>query len=146
VESGCWRRNILSREGPTPQGSGIEPDFTIERTTPLAEQMQWFIKNYGREETLENYIKVNLHGTPLIKNKEEQKELTPKKQGTKRYDRAKEMLQTDNQLRDCITLISMLNSAQKHTPHLVKNRTDALNYLKQNHINSDKLEIEEVTL
>ena len=128
----------------TIQGSGIEPDFMIERTTPPTEQIQWFIKNYGREETLDNYIKVAKDGTPLVKDKDEKKETPKKKSGSKRYDRAKEMLQNDNQLRDCIALISMLHTAQKHTPHLVKTRADALAYLKQNHISSDKLDIEEV--
>jgi len=130
----------------TIQGVGIEPDFIIERTTPQTEQMQWFINNYGREKTLDNYIKVTKEGIPLVKDKDEKKEISMKKKGNKRYDRAKEMLQNDNQMRDCIALISMLHTAQKYTPHLVKTRADALAYLKQNHINSDKLEIEEVTL
>lgn len=130
----------------TIQGTGIEPDFMIERTTPPTEQVQWFIKNYGREETLDNYIKVAKDGTPLVKDKDEKKEIPKKKNGNKRYDRAKEMLQNDNQLRDCIALISMLHTAQKHTPHLVKTRADALAYLKQNHISSDKLDIEEVKI
>ena len=56
------------------------------------------------------------------------------------------MLQSDNQLRDCISLISMLNTAQTYTPELVATRADALAYLKQNHISSDKLEIEEVKI
>jgi carboxyl-terminal processing protease len=130
----------------TIQGTGIEPDFMIERTTPPTEQMQWFIKNYGREETLNNYIKVDKDGTPLVKDKNEKKETPKKKNTNKRYDRAKEMLQNDNQLRDCIALVSMLHTAQKHTPHLVKTRADALAYLKENHISSDKLDIEEVTI
>jgi carboxyl-terminal processing protease len=130
----------------TIQGSGIEPDFTIERTTPATEQIQWFIKNYGREETLDNYIKVTKEGVPLVKEKKEKfaKDENKKKDGNRRFDRAKEMLQNDNQLRDCISLINTLHTAQKYTPELVKTRIDALTYLKQNHINSDKLEIEEV--
>jgi carboxyl-terminal processing protease len=128
----------------TIQATGIEPDFMIERTTPPTEQIQWFINNYGREETLENYIKVTKDGIPLPKEKKEKKEIPSKKEGNRRYDRAKEMLQSDNQLRDCISLISMLNTAQTYTPELVTTRADALAYLKQNHISSDKLEIEEV--
>jgi hypothetical protein len=108
--------------------------------------MQWFNKNYGREETLDNYIKVTKEGMPLAKQKKEVHAPETKKKNSKRYDRAKEMLQNDNQLRDCISLISMLNTAQTYTPKLVTTRADALNYLKQNHISSDKLEIEEVKL
>lgn len=130
----------------TIQGTGIEPDFIIERTTPPTEQMQWFTKNFGREETLDNYIKVTKEGIPMPKEKKDKKEITTKKDGNRRYDRAKEMLQNDNQLRDCISLISTLHTAQTYTPKLVKTRADALSYLKQNHINSDKLEIEEVKI
>lgn len=130
----------------TIQGTGIEPDFLVERTTPPTEQVQWFTNNYGREETLDNYIKVTKDGTPLPKEKKDKKEEPTKKTGSKRYDRAKEMLQNDNQLRDCISLISTLNTAQKYTPKLVTTRADALAYLKQNHISNDKLEIEEVKI
>ncbi len=131
----------------TIQGTGIEPDFIIERTTPPTEQIQWFIKNYGREETLDNYIKVTKNGMPLPKEKKE-KHAAPetKKNEGRRFDRAKEMLQNDNQLRDCISLISTLNTAQTYTPKLVTTRADALTYLKQNHISNDKLEIEEVKI
>ncbi|HEX4068845.1 MAG TPA: S41 family peptidase [Candidatus Babeliales bacterium] len=135
----------------TIQGTGIEPDFMIERTTPPTEQIQWFTKNYGREETLDNYIKVTKDGVPLMKEKKDpSSHKAPsgkfKNNDNRRYDRAKEMLQNDNQLRDCISLISMLNTAQKYTPKLVTSRGSALTYLKQNYISGDKLEIEEVKL
>lgn len=131
----------------TIQGSGIEPDFIIERTMPPTEQVQWFTKNFGREETLDNYIKVTKEGMPLPKQKKDKKEEKPtKKEGSRRFDRAKEMLQNDNQLRDCISLINTLSTAQKYTPNLVKTRADALAYLKQNHVSNDKLKIEEVKI
>lgn len=134
----------------TIQGTGIEPDFMIERTTPPTEQIQWFTKNYGREETLDNYIKVTKEGIPLQKDPKNKKDKhaahESKKKESRRFDRAKEMLQNDNQLRDCISLISMLNTAQRHTPKLVTTRASALNYLKQNYISGDTLEIEEVKL
>jgi carboxyl-terminal processing protease len=134
----------------TIQGTGIEPDFMIERTTPPTEQIQWFTKNYGREETLDNYIKVTKEDIPLEKTKktDQEKKAAPAatKDHSRRYDRAKEMLQNDNQLRDCISLISMLHTAQTYTPKLVTTRASALNYLKQNYISGDKLEIEEVKL
>src|SRR5579863_5924542 len=136
----------------TIQGTGIEPDFIIERTSPPTEQIQWFTKNYGREETLDNYIKVTKEGIPLPKEKPDkilrpaQDDRGEKKNSSRRYDRAKEMLQNDNQLRDCISLISMLNTAQTYTPKLVATRADALAYLKKNHISNDALEIEEVKI
>ena len=119
----------------------------IDRTTPPTEQIQWFTKNYGREETLDNYIKVTKDGMPLPKEpKDKQVQHEQTKKHGRRYDRAKEMLQHDNQLRDCISLISMLHTAQTYTPKLVTTRADALSYLKQNYISGDTLEIEEVKL
>src|SRR5579872_4286810 len=163
----------------TIQGIGIEPDFIIERTTPPTEQMQWFIKNYGREETLDNSIKVTKEGLPLEKIKKDkpfepssakaseakrtftaeqsrsirasgdkanEKKDEQKQTGNRRYDRAKEMLQHDNQLHECIALINALHSAQHYTPQLVTTRANALAHLKQNNINVDTLDIEEVKL
>jgi C-terminal processing protease CtpA/Prc len=144
----------------TIQGIGIEPDFIIERTTPPTEQMQWFIKNYGREETLDNSIKVTKEGLPLEKIKKDkpfdklrasgdkanEKKDEKKQTGNRRYDRAKEMLQHDNQLHECIALINALHSAQHYTPQLVTTRANALAHLKQNNINVDTLDIEEVKL
>ena len=131
----------------TIQATGIEPDFMIEKTTPPTEQMQWFTKNFGREETLDNYINVTKQGIALPKEKRENKKtMPPKKEGNRRFDRAKKMLQDDNQLRDCISLINTLHTAQKYTPNLVKTHTNAHAYLKQNHMSNDKLEIEEVKI
>jgi carboxyl-terminal processing protease len=129
----------------TIQGIGIKPDFVVDRTQPPTEQIKWFTKNYGRESSLDHYIKINKTDADKPK-KEETKTVDDeeKKKANKRKDRAKEMLQNDNQLRDCITLINMLHTAKKYTPHLVDTRTNALDYLKKNHISTDVLEIEEI--
>jgi len=129
----------------TIQGIGIEPDFFVEHTTPPTEQIQWFTKHYGREETLNNYIKIKPNSIKK-NNKKDTKKITEKKPSNRRYDRAREMLQKDNQLHDCITLINMLNTAKTYTPKLVKTRTDACAYLKKNFINNNTLEIEEIKL
>jgi len=129
----------------TIQVVGIEPDFIIEKTIPMTEQMQWYIKNYGREATLDNYIKVTQEGLALPKEKKDNKKKEPeKKESNRRFDRAKEMMQHDNQLHECITLINMLHTAYQHTPQLVNTRENALVYLKRNYISNDTLEIEEV--
>lgn len=130
----------------TIQGMGIDPDFLVEHTTPPTEQVQWFTQHYGRENTLEHYIKVNRENEDASK-KEPSIKSTPKKdKHNRRFDRAKEMLQKDNQLRDCITLINILHTAQTYTPNLVKTRPQALDYLKKNFISNDTLDIEEVKL
>lgn len=127
----------------TIQGTGIEPDFKIERTIPATEQMQWFTKYYGRESALENYIKptgdtpATTPATDAAKNQDQS--------ASRRWiERAKLMLQTDNQLRETIALINMFDSARKVCPDLVKDRQSAIRFLGSQFIADDALQIEEV--
>lgn len=124
----------------TIQGVGIEPDFVIEKTFPPTKQMTWFTLNYGREQAFDNHIQV-------IKKAEdtEKKEMENKKDMGKRWiDRAKKMLQTDNQLRETISLVNLLDTAYTLCPDRVSNREKALAFLKNNHITNDALHIEEL--
>lgn len=125
------------------QGLGITPDFIVQRCLPPTEQMTWFTDTYGRESCLDNHIKVVDSPTtkkgPVKKSKD--------KNPTERWqERVKQMLQTDNQLRETINLITMLATARVNIPALVKDRPLALTYLKQNHISHENLEIEEVKI
>ena len=122
------------------QGEGIIPDFLVERTFPPTEQMQWFTKYYGREHALKNSIKTG-------DKKEEEKKDQPKKKGPARWtERAKEMLQTDNQLREAISLINLLHTFIELCPDKVGNCKKAASQLKESHIGHDTLEIEEIKL
>lgn len=125
------------------QGEGIKPDFEIERTFPPTEQMQWFTKHYGREKALNNYIKTKEQeqATP-----QQEKPTNKPQEPTRWIERAKEMLQTDNQLREAISLINLLNIFQGLCPEKVCNRTQAITQLKNSHITHDKLDIEEIKL
>jgi carboxyl-terminal processing protease len=127
----------------TIQGTGIEPDFLVERTTPPTEQVLWFTKHYGREESLDNYIKI---AKTEQKTMDSEKKSDTKKKSSRRTDRALEMLQKDNQLRDCIILINMLHTAQTYTPQLIDTRATALEYLKHNYVSSETLDIEEIKI
>lgn len=121
------------------QGEGITPDFIIERTFPPTEQMQWFTKHYGRERALQNYIK-----TSDQQKEEPKKEELKKNQPTRWSERAKQMLQTDNQLREAISLINLLHLFEKMCPEKVCNRGKAIDQLKAGHIANDTLDIEEI--
>lgn len=138
-------------DGTTIQGVGIEPDFVVERCTPPTEQIQWFTKYYGREGALNNSIKTDAALAQDEKDKE--KEKTAKKSADKEssaknrwFERAKEMLQTDNQLRETITLINLFHTFQKQCPMEVCTVNKAIDFMKHNHITNDQLEIEEVKL
>ncbi len=123
------------------QGEGIQPDFLVERTFPATEQIQWFTKNYGRERSLNNYINT---AEPAKKQNETQ---TAKPNQPPRWtERAKKMLQTDNQLREAITLINLLHTFQDFCPNKVCNRDQAIAQLKKSHIAHDTLDIEEIKL
>ncbi len=123
------------------QGEGIQPDFVVDRSFPPTEQMKWFTKHYGREKALNNYIKKNGEAT------EAKTDEPPKpKQPVRWIERAKEMLQTDNQLREAISLINLLHVFQGLCPNKVCNRTKAVEQLKDSHITHDTLDIEEMKL
>lgn len=131
----------------TIQGLGIEPDFFIERMLPPTEQMQWFTKYYGREQTLDNYIKIDKSTTEDKTNQKQelvQKEDGAEKKPSRWQERAKDMLEKDNQLHEAMTLINILHTAQVNTPDQVKNRKEAFDFLKQIYINGNTLDIEEI--
>jgi carboxyl-terminal processing protease len=128
----------------TIQGIGIEPDFVIEKTLPLTEQMRWFATNYGHEESFENHIKVT---ETAQSEKDKNTNEAEKTNENKRWiDRAKEMLQSDNQLRSTIMLINLLHTAQTACPDRICTREKALEFIKQHHVTHEKLMIEPVQL
>ena len=130
----------------TIQGVGIEPDFAVNCTLPATEKMNWFTQYYGREDTLKNYIKITDNDQPTTSPKIEKKDEKTKKQSHRWQERVKKMLQTDNQLRETITLINTLHTAKANMPDKVKTRQQAITYLKQTNICGDRLEIEEIKL
>lgn len=130
----------------TIQGIGIEPDFEIERCTVPTEQMQWLTKYYGREHALEHYIKTDKAKQEEAKRKEERSKKKETDQPSRWQERAKEMLQSDNQLHEAITLINILSNFKKCDPETVHNRENALKFLKNNYVTTGSLTIEEVKL
>lgn len=131
--------------GETIQGVGIKPDFAIERSFPPSKQMEWFSKFYGSENKLPNSIKAHeLDGTDAEKKDEKQKKDDESK--PKRWqERAKEMLQKDNQLRATITLVNMLHTAQDCCPERTTTRTEAIEYLRSMYLGNEELDIAEIT-
>lgn len=125
------------------QGEGVKPDIIIEKTTPPSEQLQWFTKYYGREHLLTNTIKTT------VETKNEKiniPELQPTKQQSAKWaDRIKEMLQTDNQLRESINIISLIDTLKQVCPEKINSYSKAVTLLQQIHVPTDQLTIEEVS-
>lgn len=135
------------------QGEGIQPDFVVERTFPPTEQMKWFTKHYGREHALNNCIKMQeqpggqkVAGAPETTSTPAGIAAGTPAKPTRWAERAKQMLQTDNQLREAITLINLLNVFEGLCPNRVCNRAKAIGQLKESHIAHDALDIEEIKL
>ncbi|MDP3889368.1 MAG: S41 family peptidase [bacterium] len=130
----------------TIQGTGIEPDFIIEKTYPPTEQIQWFTKVYGREQALENSIKPTpeTEKTDAKTTKMDESKKEDKSKVNRWQERAKEMLQKDNQLRETITLINLLETAQQLCPDNVCTREKSIDFLKHNYITNETLDIEQV--
>jgi len=136
----------------TIQGTGIGPDFPVEKTLPQTEHMQWFTKHYGRESTLENYIKVTdkstvlSNGTCPIDEDKKEEEKKDKDKPARWAERAKEMLQTDNQLRTTITLVNLFNLHKQMTEPDKVSRDGAVAFMEKQLVTKKKLEIVEVKL
>jgi len=130
-------------DGKTIQGSGIKPDFTIDKLFPEPEQVAWFKKFYGREKALTDYIKP--HGSKEETKEEEKKREKKEDKKPKNWsNRARELLAQDNQFLGTITLINILDNARKSTPREVNNRDKAVAYLKKTFAVSGKLNMDEI--
>ncbi len=124
----------------TIQGTGIEPDFVLEKRFPPTEQMIWFNKFYGREKALTNYIKATEHED---KKEEDKKKAKTDKNWT---ERAKDMLNKDSQLRETLSLINLFSLAQSCNPQLVSNRHKAVEFLKHSYVTDEQLKLEEIRI
>ncbi|MCK5632606.1 S41 family peptidase [bacterium] len=130
-------------DGTTIQGSGIKPDFTINKQFQTPEQIEWFQKFYGRESALKDYIKP--HGTPSEPEKKDSKEKTDNNKKPKNWaNRARENLAKDNQFLGAITLINLLDEGIKKNSNLATNRTQAEKYLKRIFSTNRKLNMDEI--
>jgi carboxyl-terminal processing protease len=128
-------------DGKSIQGIGIEPDISVERMNPLPEQVAWFNANYGREQALANYIKQ--HG----KEPEEPVKKEPLKNDLKGFnERIKEMLENDNQFLEAVTIINFLNTTKSIAPKMVSTRTSAVDFLKKNYSNNNKISLTEIKI
>jgi len=127
----------------TVQGEGITPDFDIERRTPPTDSQLWFTKNYGRESALPNYIKAKPEDEKEKKKKEEE-EKNKKKERKTWSERAQHMLETDNQLREAINLINLLDMAHHTCIAQVKTRQDALNFMQNIVVTGKQLKLVEI--
>ena len=129
-------------DGNSIQGIGIEPDVNIERTTPLPEQVAWFNANYGREQALANYIKQD----GIVDKDKDSKKTEQKTENKGLLERTKEMLATDNQFQEAITIINLLNTAKAIAPKTVQNRITAVEFLKKNYHSNKKIELTEIKI
>jgi carboxyl-terminal processing protease len=121
------------------QGIGITPDFIIERCLPPTDQQQWFAKHYGSEQALTNYIKVHEESESKKKEADAKKELSW-------FERAKENLEIDNQLRQTLNLINLLDVLQTKCPGIITNRAQAVALMNERYFHGNKLNLVEIKI
>jgi carboxyl-terminal processing protease len=121
------------------QAEGITPDFEIERFLPPSEQQQWVAKFYGREQALTNHIKLS----PDAKKDETKKEESKVKTWT---ERAKQMLSTDNQFSEAITLINVLDFAKDNCSIDLNSRQKAVDFIHSIFVSNKSLKLAEVKI
>jgi len=144
------------------QGSGITPDFVVERQFPPTEQVVWFTKFYGREGALGNFIKPAgyvadendeeaSHERGSSKKKDKKLKGKAKKDAAKDKEknwteRTKDVLAKDNQFRATLTLINILALAQKTCPEQVTTRQKAVSFINGIYPTSKELSFVEVKI
>lgn len=121
------------------QAEGIAPDFEIERFLPPSEQQQWVAKFYGREQALANHIKLS----PEAKKEDIKKEESKVKTWT---ERAKQMLLTDNQFSEAITLINVLDFAKENCGLDLNSRQKAVDFIHSIFVSNKSLKLVEVKI
>lgn len=126
------------------QGTGIEPDFLVERMLPQTEQMKWFTKSHGRECSIENHIATEKSKALKEKEKKEQDEDTGQSKHKKWADRMKDALQKDNQFKSALSLINIFNLVSRISPDSLKTRDQALDILKSAFAGDQPLSFQEV--
>ncbi len=125
------------------QGIGIEPDFRVERRFGPPEQMNWLIKYFGREENIDNHIKQSGAGKENAK-KDTKKGAAADEKPKTMMEQARKQLEDDNQFRDAIMCINLLENAKEHCPQSITNRDAAISYIKNMCTLHEKLALEEV--
>jgi carboxyl-terminal processing protease len=126
------------------QGTGIEPDFMIERMLPQTEQMKWFTKSHGRECAIQNHIATEKSKKLKKLEKEEEEQDKSKAKHKKWADRMKDALQKDNQFKGALTLINTFDIIQSCCPEKVSNREKALHLLKKTFTSDDHILLQDV--
>ncbi len=124
------------------QAQGITPDFEVEKSFPPTEQMLWIKKFYGSESSLSNYIK-NGNG------KDDEKKKNEEKKDDKQLswlERAKKVLENDNQLREAINLINIHSLGQNVFPEKVATRQKAVDFIDSVAVTNKPLVLQEVAL
>jgi len=108
----------------TIQGTGIEPDFLVQRLFPPSEKVAWFLEHYGREKSLKHSIK------PNKEEKEKENEKKERKKEPKSWEeRVKDTLSKDNQFLETIKLINLLDICKQKFPESCNNRDDAVKFI-----------------
>lgn len=143
------------------QATGIEPDFLVKPKILPVEEMRWISEMYGKESSLKRHITVlEATGKPAPEDKKAATTDAPSATGADDDDdqalakvpekaknmeeRIKEELGGDVQVQAAINMINLLDFARRCDPKIVNTRQKAYQFLKQQYITDDKIEVVQV--
>lgn len=126
------------------QAIGIAPDIAITKYMPPTEESIWFAKQYGQEKGFENHITTTLSQEAAHKEKAKKSTSKDTKKEKHWLERTKKMFDTDNQLRESITLITIINETNNNTKTPITNRKQMVHLLQNMYIGNQKIIIEEL--
>jgi carboxyl-terminal processing protease len=145
------------------QATGIDPDFTIKPKFIPADELKWITEMYGKESSLKRHITVkevtgkepakkegNSGQVPANRDdSDDEKPVT--KQGKEKEllphefeEKQREELSHDVQVQAAVNMINMLSIARKCDPRSVNTREKALQFIKNNYLTDDKIEVAKV--
>jgi len=129
-------------DGTTIQGTGIEPDFVIEKLFPPPKKVTWFLEHYGREQAFKHSIKPEDKKNKINPDKKNKKD-----EKTKSWaKRIQENLEKDNQFKETLQIINIFNLVKNITPKKVNTQDKAIAFLNNIFALKGQLQMQEVKI
>ena len=146
------------------QAIGIKPDFLIKPKIIPSDEIKWINELYGKETSLKHHITVkevdenNGKKASIDEKSSEKQENNNKEESNKENKKSndkedseksweekhKEAINQDSAIQTSINMISLLNLAKKCEPKKVETRQKAIEFLKQNCLTDEMVDIEKV--
>lgn len=134
-------------DGSCLQATGIEPDLPVEKKAETPEHISWYTNTYGHEESLTNALQPNTHkNKPSASASSEDPENKENEKTKSAIERTLEVISADNQIHEAINVIKVLSHLKEIAPSKMKNRDDAVRFIKKNYAPEKITKITEIKI